>query len=155
MHLYHDAIWKGVTTTFLGIAATIYGLAGRILLAATVVKPVYTAASDTIPITMSDISTLVGFLTTIGGGIWTWLLLQKAKATDIRREEARKDADAARDRRVDDRMADIQLMVAEGLAKIQLEHAKANVTLKEHTTAIQAMTNGPPVTEAPAASECK
>ena len=148
MNFCHDTIWKGVTTTFLGIAATIYGLAGRILFAATAINPVYAAASDPIPITMSDISTLVGFVTTIGGGIWTWFLLQKAKATDARREESRKDADVARDQRVDDRMADIQLMVAEGLAKIQLEHAKANVTLQAHTTAIQAMTNGPPGTEA-------
>jgi hypothetical protein len=155
MHFYHDAIWKGVTTTFLGIGATVYGLAGRIMVATAAVKPVYAVAPDAIPITMSDISTLVGFVTTIGGGIWTWLLLQKAKATDVRRAETRKDADAERDRRVDDRMAEIQLMVAEGLAKIQLEHAKANVTLREQTTAIQAMTNGTVVTEAPATSEQK
>ena len=44
-------------------------------------------------------------------------------------------------------------MVAEGLAKIQLEHAKANVTMREQTTAIQAMTNGTSVTEAPATGE--
>ncbi len=152
MHFCHDTIWKGVTTTFVGIAATIYGLAGRIILAATAVKPLYGAASDAMPITMSDISTLVGFITTIGGGIWTWLLLQKAKATDARREEARKDADAARDRRVDDRMADIQLMVAEGLAKIQLEHVKVHATVQEHTAAIQAMTHGAAMTEVPAAN---
>ena len=89
MHFCHDTIWKGVTTTFLGIAATIYGLAGRIMFAAAAVKPVYAAVPDAFPITMSDISTLVGFVTTIGGGIWTWLLLQKAKATDVRREETR------------------------------------------------------------------
>jgi hypothetical protein len=155
MHFYHDTIWKGVTTTFVGIAATIYGIAGRILFAATAVKPIYGAASDTVPITMSDIPTLVGFVMTIGGGIWTWFLLQKAKATDARREEARKDADAARDRRVDDRMADIQLMVAEGLAKMQLEHVKVHATVQEHTAAIQAMTNGATMTEGPATRGAK
>jgi tRNA uridine 5-carbamoylmethylation protein Kti12 len=141
MQICHDTIWKGVTTTFLGITATLYGLAGRILFAATAVKPVYGAVSDTTPITMAGISTLLGFVTTIGGAIWTWFLLQKAKATDARREEDRKDADAERDRRVDDRMADIQLMVAEGLAKIQLEHAKVHASVQEQTAAIQAMTN--------------
>jgi hypothetical protein len=100
---------------------SIYGLAGKFLFADTPLPPSAYAAIrlDHTPLTLADLSTYVGLVTTVAGALYSWFLLQKTK-----REKQE------RDRAEQDQMMKIRLMVAEGIAGMQLENAKLHARIE-------------------------
>ena len=84
------------------------------------------------------------------GGVLAWYSSQKTRQNDDRRREQDKDADAVRERRVADAMADVKVFLASEMAKIQVEQAKMVAHLHRQDEAIEAVHKAlPPAPEKP------
>ena len=139
MHQVHDGLWKGAITTAVGFGAATYGFAGKLLFASTFFDPTATSPSpaEIIPVSMADWSAIIGSVMTVGGGLWTWFLLQKAKKQDIEREQRKKEEDAERECRVADERAEIRIMLERGLAELHLKHEEMAVQVQKITDATE------------------
>lgn len=133
MYPFHDIIWKGVLTVVLGVSATFYGVLGRLLFMADASGQALYATDPSVmhPIDFANLSVVVGTVTSILGMIWTWFLRQKSIAEEFRRKDEESTRESAREQRERDRMTDIRLMLAEGLAKVEVQHAALATTLHD------------------------
>lgn len=150
MHIYHDTVWKGVTATVVGIAGTAYGLTMKWLASTTAVITVAPQLVSTPagPFRTNDLSVWLGSFTTLAGGLWTWYLLKRSETREADRREAQKDADAARDKKTLDGMAEIKLFMAEELAKVQVSQARTAAHLEAQDVMIKHVASAVSVTPA-------